>query len=189
MTKFVLLGLWLLIYLPPLGSWLKSTMLLHMLMQLTAFVLIGITLAKVLVKTYPQTIIVAQKSRFALLLTGILTMMTWMIPRLLDLAIEQTLVDLIKAISLTLFVGVPLYLAWLSLGPVVRGLLHVEALATLLRLGWVYVDSPNRLCSQYGLNDQSRVGNCLLLLGCIYAAWLALKILIGHPREADPFTS
>ncbi len=106
-----------------------------------------------------------------------------MIPRLLDLAVESASTDGVKAVSLVLLAGVPLRLAWEQFGPVERGVVHVEALASFWRLGWLYLDSPSRLCTQYGMDDQQRLGSLLLRAGFLYAAWLAWRALMPEPAR------
>jgi hypothetical protein len=75
--------------------------------------------------------------------------------------------------------GLPLRLAWLHLGPVARGIVHLEALATFWRIGWIYLDSPSRLCTQYGLDDQQRLGGLVLQAGAMYAVWLVWLAMNG----------
>jgi hypothetical protein len=115
--------------------------------------------------------------RWALLILAAGTLAVWMIPRLLDLAVQSAGVDFAKVTSLALLGGLPLRIAWFHLGPVARGIVHVEALASLWRVGWIYVDSPSRLCTQYGLEDQQRLGALLLQAGAMYAVWLAWQAL------------
>jgi hypothetical protein len=162
---------------PPLGPLLKSSMTLHMLVQISAFVLLGALLGRGWLRRMPAASVWARTYRWPLLLTATATLMAWMIPRLLDLAVQSAAIDAAKAASLVLLAGLPLALAWAGLGPVLRGILHVEALATVLRLGWLYLESPVRLCAQYGLNDQAQLGRALLMAGALYAAWLALRAL------------
>lgn len=159
--------------LPPLRNLLESSMQWHMLVHIPLYVLLGVWLSHRAWKRWPQALARLAPLRLALLVLAITTLALWMIPRLLDLAVEQFWVDGLKALSLVLFGGAALSTAWHHLGPVARGLLHVEALASLLRLGWLYLDSPVRLCSRYALADQQTLGRLLLALGAGYALWLA----------------
>jgi hypothetical protein len=103
--------------------------------------------------------------------------MLWMVPRWLDLAQTHMLVNGFKVFSLGCS-GLCLALIWPHLSLPVRGLLHLEALATLWRMGWLYAESPIRLCTQYGQIDQQRLGHTLGLLGVAYGLFL-LAGLIG----------
>ncbi|PKO40209.1 MAG: hypothetical protein CVU30_17240 [Betaproteobacteria bacterium HGW-Betaproteobacteria-3] len=163
-------AIWLVLWLPPVAPWLTGTMTAHMLVQIPLFVVIGVRLGSM----QDCGIDAMRPYRWALLLLAGATLMVWMIPRMLDLAVQSWTVDVAKAGTLTL-AGMALRLAWQASGPVVRGLLHVEALATIWRLGWLYLDSPTRLCLQYGQDDQARLGAALLVSGALYAAWLAAR--------------
>jgi hypothetical protein len=85
------------------------------------------------------------------------------------------------------FVTVPLAgwalaLSWPRCPPVARVVLHVEAMATLLRFGWGYWAAPQRLCALYLLDDQALTGAALLVIGTTYAAAGAGRALMGRPN-------
>ena len=65
-------------------------------------------------------------------------------------------------------------------GFVVRGVVLVELIATTLRLGWLYLISPVRLCSNYLLDDQQRVGRILLVVGFAILLVLVWRLMWGH---------
>jgi hypothetical protein len=169
----------LLLWAPGVGGLLKHSMLSHMLVQLSALVLVGYGLGATLLRTHPRLSALAHTHRWACLITAVTTMSVWMIPRLLDSAVENPWVDAVKALSLVLMAGVPLALAWRRLPVTARCLLHVEALATLWRLGWLYLESPIRLCNRYDLDDQWRLGYWMLALGAVYCTYLACVALAG----------
>lgn len=170
---------WLLLVMPPIGPWLSSTMVGHMLVQIPLLVVCGHALGRYLLQRSPTLARYTVAYRWPLMLCAVITLTVWMLPRLLDLALESTTVNAAKLLSLPFMAGLPLGVAWRSLGPVARGLLHVEALATVWRVGWLYLDSPSRLCTQYVLDDQARAGTWMLALGCGYAVWLAVGALTG----------
>ncbi len=175
----VLAVLWLTVVLPPMRGWFESTMSAHMLLHIPALVLIGWGAGARLDKCCPRMTAALRPFRWALLFGAISTLGIWMIPRLLDLAAESFFVDLVKAVTLTLTGGLSLNLGWRNTGPVARGLIHIEAMASLIRLGWIYAESPARLCTRYGLNDQYWLGNALLVAGGLYAATMAWRALSG----------
>lgn len=177
-----------LLWLPPLGGWLKGSMALHMLVQISGFVLLGALLARRWLRV-PAVASFAAVYRWPLLLTAVTTLAVWMIPRLLDLAVQSVWIDAAKAASLVVLGGAPFALAWSRLGPVLRALGHVEALATLWRLAWIYLESPSRLCVQYGLEDQFLLGRALVVIGAIYAGWLAARALGITGRPCAPATT
>lgn len=180
----LILGL--LLLMPPLRPWLESTMWSHMLLHIPAFVLLGWWAAHTLVVRHPRVVEALRPLRWGMLITAMFSLGIWMIPRLMDLAAEQLWVDVIKALSLSLTGGLFLHLAWRHTGAVLRGLIHVEAIATLLRLGWIYAESPARLCNRYGLNDQASLGTALLWIGALYATTMAWRALHGpHQSRGD----
>jgi hypothetical protein len=65
------------------------------------------------------------------------------------------------------------------MGFVVRGVFLAEFVATFFRLGWLYLISPIRLCNNYALNDQQRLGGYMLAIGGGLLVWLAGKVLWG----------
>jgi hypothetical protein len=184
-----LLGaIWIALLLPPVRTVLEGTMSAHMLIHIPAFVLIGWGFAAHLAERWPSLLGQLRRYRWALLVSSLITIGIWMIPRLLDRAAESMWMDAAKALSLTV-TGVALYWGWKNTGPVVRGLVHVEAMASLLRLGWIYLESPSRLCTSYGLLDQYRLGNALLIAGGCYAAWMARQALLGPANTLHVRTS
>lgn len=104
----------------------------------------------------------------------------WMLPRLLDASVTEPAVAAIKFLSLPLLVGLPLAQSWPRSSFVVRGVFLLELIATLFRLGWLYLVSPVRLCNNYLLDDQQRLGQILIALGAILLLWIAWKLLWGR---------
>ncbi|MFG6447009.1 hypothetical protein ACG0Z6_01995 [Roseateles sp. BYS180W] len=165
-----------LLSLSPVRELLLARMSTHMGLQIPALVALGWLMrsALPLQRLY--------RWRLGLLLLALGTLTVWMLPRLLDLAVQDRAVDLSKSASLVLLAGLPLGCAWAHLGFVWRAALHLEALATLWRLGWLYLDSPVRLCSNYGWSDQQTLGRGLLMAGVVYATWLAWQALRTRPN-------
>ena len=104
----------------------------------------------------------------------------WMLPRSLDASTSQPLVAAGKYLSVPLLIGLPIALSWRRMGFVIRGLILAELVATCFRLGWLYRISPIRLCSNYGLDDQQRLGGYLLAVGGGLLVWLGWKLLWGR---------
>jgi hypothetical protein len=168
------------LWFPLIGGLLKSSMLTHMGVQVSLLIWVGHRWGHALLEYRPELVLVARRYRWALMLMTTVTLTVWMVPRLLDMAVESPAVDGIKAISLVLFAGVPLAWSWPQLPAVARGVIHLEALASLWRLGWLYLDSPTRLCLNYGLDDQQRLGQLWMGSGAAYALALAWWTLRGQ---------
>lgn len=103
-----------------------------------------------------------------------------MLPIALDASLGNTWVMSAKFLSLPLLIGAPIALSWPSAGFVVRGIVLSELIATLLRVGWLYLISPKRLCSNYLLDDQERLGKYLLGVGFLTILLLAWKLIWGR---------
>lgn len=104
----------------------------------------------------------------------------WMLPRSLDAATTHPLITAAKYLSVPLLIGVPLAVSWPRTGFVVRGFFLMEFVATFFRLGWLYLISPIRLCNNYALNDQQRLGRYMLAIGAGLLVWLARKLVWGR---------
>ena len=104
----------------------------------------------------------------------------WMLPRLLDASVTEPAIAAIKFVSVPLLVGLPLAQSWPRSGFVVRGVFTLELIATLFRLGWLYLVLPVRLCNNYLIDDQQRLGQILIALGAILFLWIAWKLLWGR---------
>ena len=104
----------------------------------------------------------------------------WMLPRLLDASVTEPWIATIKFVSVPLLVGLPLAKSWPRSSFVVRGVFMLELIATLFRLGWLYLVSPVRLCSNYLLDDQQRLGQILIAVGALLFFWIAWKLLWGR---------
>ncbi len=184
--RVYLLGLlWVGLWLPPLGPLLRSSMVGQMLVQLGLLVAVGFLLGRELRSLSTSLRCGAHSFRWPLLLLAATVLGIWMIPRLLDLAVQSALVETIKAVTLTFLGGLPLSWAWYSVGPVVRGLIHVEAVASLFRLAWLYVESPVRLCTQYLYDEQEVLGYSLGVVGVLYLAWLIYLALGGRGLQQN----
>lgn len=104
----------------------------------------------------------------------------WMLPRSLDAATTHPLMTAAKYLTVPLLIGVPLAVSWPRTGFVVRGVFLMEFVATFFRLGWLYLISPNRLCNNYVLDDQHRLGRYMLAIGVGLLVWLAGKLVWGR---------
>jgi hypothetical protein len=182
-------GLWLVLCAPPLRGWLESSMASHMLVQLPLLAAIGYALGWAWLRSRPgstaaRALATAQSFNTGGV-TGILAasfvMVLWMLPRLLDLARFDAGVDALKFVSVPL-AGLAVALSWQRLPVIARAVVHLEAIATLLRFGWGYMASEERLCLAYLAGDQQLTGLLLIYLGAAWAAAVTWRPLFGLPR-------
>lgn len=182
-------ALWLVLGVPPLRGWLESSMASHMLLQLPLLAAIGYALGWAWLQSRPgdataRALRTAQSFN-AGGVTGILAasfvMVLWMLPRCLDLARLDIEVDALKFLSVPL-AGLAVALSWPRLPVIARAVVHLEVIATLLRFGWGYMASEERLCLAYLAEDQQLTGILLIYLGAAWAAAVAWRPLFGLPR-------
>lgn len=62
----------------------------------------------------------------------------------------------------------------------VRGVFLLEVVATAFRLGWLYLATEKRVCSNYLLNDQQQLGKLLVGVGAAVFLFLVWKLMWGR---------
>ena len=174
----LLLAALIILALPPIQHFLEQSMVTHMLVQLPALTVIGWMLGRALPENWSNKI--APWNRWGITgMTFVVIMMAyWMLPRALDAAVSEWHIELAKFISVPAM-GIALGISWPQLNPIAQGVLKLEFWATFMRLGWLYLDLPDRLCANYLLSDQRIMGQLLLLIGSAWAiAWM-LRVMFG----------
>jgi len=179
-------ALWLALALPPLRAPLEASMTLHMLVQMPLLALAGVWLVAPLPPPWRERLARWNQRGINGFLLASFVGMLWMGPRMLDEAVQQPWAALAKFTSIPLLLGAPLALSWPRAGFVLRAVLLLEAVATAFRLGWLYLATPSRLCSNYLLDDQQRLGQVLLLIGLVLSLVVAGRLMWGHIRVEDP---
>lgn len=181
------LALWLVLVLPPVRHALEATMTLQMLVQIPLLAVAGWWLATWLPRRFTAAVARWNHSGVSGFVLASLVGMLWMVPRMLDAALDVPWIAFAKFASVPLLVGMPLALSWPRAGFVVRGVVLAEVVASTFRLGWLYLASPVRLCTNYLLDDQQRLGEYLFVVGvaiCLLLAWQLLwgRIEVGEAR-------
>jgi hypothetical protein len=167
---------------PPVRRMLEATMTLQMLVQIPLLVLAGWLLGRAIPQRIEAAIARWNGRGIPGLLLATLVGMVWMLPRMMDASVNNGWFALAKFVSVPLLIGVPVALSWPRMGFVVRGVFLLELVATAFRLGWLYLVSPTRLCSNYLLSDQQQLGKYLLAIGIATCLVLAWKLMWGHIR-------
>lgn len=176
--------LWAALALPPVRHALESAMTLHMLIQIPLLVLAGGWLAKGAPRWLERSLSTWNHRGISGLLLASLAGLVWMLPLAMDAALNDPRVELAKFLGVPLLIGAPIALSWPRAGFVVRGVVLLELIATMLRLGWLYLISPERLCSNYLLDDQQRLGRILLVAGFVVLLILLWKLMWGRVDSA-----
>lgn len=165
---------------PPLRHALQASMTAQMLVQIPLLAAAGVLMARALPAPLSAAIAAWNDHGISGLVLATLASAFWMLPRALDAAVTDPSVAIAKYLSVPLLIGLPLALSWPRMGFVVKGVLLLEGIATLLRLGWLYLVSPERLCNLYLLDDQQRLGRLLLLIGAALFLGLAWQLVWGR---------
>lgn len=176
--EWLLLIAFVVLALPPIQIFLEQSMVTHMLVQLPALTIIGWMAGNAFPEEWKRKLSTWNKWGITGIALAIVIMAYWMLPRSLDAAITEWPFEIIKFLTIPLM-GISLSLSWPLLHPIAQGVLKLEFWATFMRLGWLYIDLPDRLCANYLLSDQRILGQLLLLSGSIWAIAWTLRIMFG----------
>lgn len=180
------LALWLVLALPPVRHFLEAAMTLQMLVQIPLLAVAGWWLAPFLTRRVATALSRWNRSGISGMLLASFAALVWMLPRMMDAALENPWVALAKFTSVPLLIGLPLAISWPRAGFVVRGVWLVEIVAMTFRLGWLYLVSPVRLCSNYLLGDQQLLGKIMLAIGVAICLLLVWRLMWGVSRAESP---
>lgn len=165
---------------PPVRHGLEASMTAQMLLQMPLLVGVGWLLSHAL-PARAQTLVADWNHRgiTGLVLASVASAY-WMLPRTLDASATVPLLGAAKYLAVPLLIGMPFALGWPRMSFIVRGVFLVEFIATFFRLGWLYLIWPERLCNNYLLDDQQRLGQYMLLIGAALFLGVAGKLLWGR---------
>jgi len=109
-----------------------------------------------------------------------------MIPRILDQALLHPEIEQAKFIALVL-AGMALRLSWRPAGLILQFFFLGNMLPMMGVVGWLYTESPQRLCNAYLLDDQIQLGNWLIgaaaIIAMIWLTWIAWFITRQETRQ------
>jgi hypothetical protein len=172
--------------LPPARRALEASMTAHMLLQIPLLVLAGALLAPCMPSNLRRAFEALDAHGVPGMLAAAFASSYWMLPRALDAALSSPLAELAKFGSLPLLVGLPLALSWARMGPIGRGFVLANAISMLAVAGWLYRESPVRLCSWYLVDQQVLLGNALLALALLAGVGWTLRAFTGPLARKPP---
>lgn len=176
--------LWGVLAIPSTRHLFESSMLLQMLAQLPLLAVAGWLCAPCTPGWLARVLERWNGRGISGLLLASLTGVVWMLPRATDASLVDPQITLAKFLSVPLLIGAPVALSWPKAGFVVRGVVLTEVIATTVRLGWLFLISPDRLCSNYLLDDQQRLGKSLLVIGFAMLLVLIWRLMWGRIAPA-----
>lgn len=160
---------------PALHPWLQATMWRHMLLQFPLWIAAGALLAAATPARVRLRLARWNLHGIAgLVLVGV-GLAVLMVPRALDLALRDPVIDLAKCATLVLS-GAALRLSWPVAGRVMQAFFLGNLLPMMGVVGQLYGDSPLRLCNAYLLDDQVRLGRWLIGLAAALALLWLLRV-------------
>ncbi len=175
--------------LPASRRMLEAQMAAHMLVQIPLLALTGVLFASAVGARMQRTLERYNERGLPGMLLVLFASSYWMLPRALDAALDSPAMEVVKFFSLPLLVGLPLASSWASVGPVGRGFVLANAISMIGVVGWLYRQSPVRLCNYYLIDQQVLLGDCLLglalLMGLVCAARAFVGSLPAAPRARN----
>jgi len=165
-------------------AWWESGMTRHMGLLIPILILWGMGVSLLLLRARPSLVDWGRRYRISLLLFALFTIMLWMLPRLLDASLYQLDMASLKWLTLPL-AGMALGFCWRHLPWLLRAVLQLEAIATLFRLGWLYMAAAQEYCVSYGIDDQQNLGHLLIAYATVYGSVLGLRLIFGQQHSVD----
>lgn len=177
------IGSWLTLWLWPARIALESDMAVHMTLQLPLLIGIGVFLAAAVRSHEPHWLADADWLGIPGIVMVVLGTSFWMLPRALDGAVADPLVDAAKFLSLPLLVGLPLGLSWRRMPPLGRAFIWANFIPKLGAIGGLYLAAPTRLCSYYRLDQQAVAGWTLIVLAVVLGTLSFIVAFVGWPAR------
>lgn len=166
--------------LPPVRNGLESTLIGHMVIQLPLLVFCGWLVGQALGPIRKQEEACNRYGMTGLLL-ALFTLAFWLLPRSLDSALLEPAYEMAKFATLPLLAGVPLARSWSRLPVVLQWFLLANLVPMLLVMGWLYGQSPVRLCNNYLMDQQLLLARTLWSLAGALALYWVVRAFTAHP--------
>ena len=159
----------------------ESSMINHMLIQLPLLAIVGAALVNFDGRIYRYGVSLDPHG-FIALIAASGGLFFWMLPLNLDLATGDPIYRALKVVTVPLCVGVSLKWVWLRCHPIIKIVVVFEIWAAAARIGWLYLESPGQLCSNYLIGEQQIVGRVLLMLSAVTGVIGLFYIIFGSFR-------
>ena len=117
------------------------------------------------------------------LLLSSATVATWMVPRMLDAAVEDWRIDLLKACML-IAAGWVARRSWRDATMIVQIFALGMAAWMTATVGMLLLNASNRLCVSYGFGDQQVTGYTLIGLTLVGVVAALVRVGVGGEKRA-----
>lgn len=168
----------------PLSGLLTETMVGHVLIQIPLLVAIGFGFGRWLEPRVEKRLRHWNAGGIPGIVLVSFVLAFWMIPRWLDAALTNGVIEWAKYASLVVLAGIPLALSWFRLHPIARGVVKIEFLSMLFRLGWLYLISPDRFCNNYLLTDQLWLGRGMIIVAIALSITWMIPVFFGNLADS-----
>ena len=179
----IALILWGILVITPLSELLERTLLGHVLVEFPLLIGVGVALGRGVAHHTQSGFNVINRGGIPGILIASFATAFWMIPRWLDASLTDPNVALLKYVTFPLCIGFLLAVSWPRLPPLARGVVKIELLSMLFRVGWLYLISPERLCSNYLLSEQEKLGKAFLIIASGLTLIWGLNAFFRDARE------
>lgn len=178
-----IVAVWTALWIEPLRVAIERDMALHMGVQVPLLITLGVLLTAELRRHEPRWLANADWLGIPGIVAVIFATSFWMLPRALDSAVADPLIDAVKFLSLPLMAGLPLGLSWQRMPPLGRAFIWANFIPKLAAVGGLYLMAPMRLCAYYRLDQQAVAGWMLILIAVVLGALWFIAAFIGWPRR------
>lgn len=158
-------------------------MVIHMLVQIPALIVAGFLIGMDLRSNWPKRLSGFNDGGVAGVLLAIFIITYWSLPRALDAALIYPTFEVLKFVSNTFLVGVPLALSWYKFHPVGKAFVWVNVISMVFVMSWLYIAAPIQLCNSYLENQQVVVGKAFFWIGIILCFYFVAILLVGSPHK------
>lgn len=181
--RYLMIGLLLLLFVsfPYVRSMLEASMVGTMLVQYPILVASGYFLAKGFPEKWRTFFLHFNENGIAGILSTICVVGYWILPRSIDAALNQPLMEIAKYSSLPFVAGVLLYYSWQLLGPICKSFIWTNLISMIFVMSWLYSASPARLCNNYLVTAQQQLGKAMFVLGLVICLLFLGRVFIGKP--------
>ncbi|MCH1625862.1 hypothetical protein [Fredinandcohnia quinoae] len=173
------LSLFLVLSLPFVRHLLESSMVGTMLVQIPLLVVSGFLCAMGLTSKWSKITQSFNENGIPGILLVVFIVSYWSLPRAIDAALNEPLMELMKYASLPLLVGVPLYESWKLLGPISKSFIWANLISMIFVMSWLYLASPVRLCNNYLVTAQQQLGKAFLYIGFALCLYFIIRLFTG----------
>ncbi|MCC3355580.1 hypothetical protein [Bacillus sp. REN16] len=181
--RYTMIGILLLLFVsvPYVRLMLEASMVATMLIQIPLLVVSGYFLAKGFPKKWQTFFLFFNGNGIAGILITLFILTYWSLPRSIDAALNDPLMEFAKYISLPFLAGLFLYYSWQLLGPISKAFIWANMISMIFVMSWLYLASPARLCNNYLVTEQQELGKAMFILGMGICIVFMGRVFIGKP--------